>query len=120
MLQDILIAAVAALILTWVIRTASKVMKVVVTRSTELGYRPNDLEEVLKRCYSLFPEESLLFKGATFTRGMAVRVITNRNRTIEGKFVGTNGDNVVCFLTARSIVAHELGNIQEIRMITND
>ena len=114
MIQDIILAAILALVLTWIISVVSRVVKVVVTRSTELGYKPGDIEAVLKRCYSLFPIESLMFNGITFYRGTPVRVVTNRNTTIEGKFVGANADNVVCFLTPYSVIAHELGNIEEI------
>ena len=114
MLYDIIFAAILALILTWLIKYISRVVTVVVTRSTELGYGQGDIDSVLSRCYSLFPIEDLRFNGATFRRGMLVRVITNRNKTIEGKFVGANSDNVVCFLTQNSVVAHELDNIEEI------
>ena len=111
--QDILFAAVLALILTFVISSVSRVVKIFITRSTELGYRQSDVEIVLQRCYSLFPIENLHFNGATITRGMQVRVITNRNATIEGEFVGANEDNMVCFLTPSSVIAHELKNIEE-------
>ena len=113
MIQDIIFAAVLALIITWIITMVSRVFRVVITRSTELGFRPGDIEMVLQRCYLLFPIENLRFNGITFTRGMLVRVVTNRNTTIEGKFMGTNEDNMVCFLTSNSVIAHELGNIEE-------
>ena len=114
MTQDIIIAALAALVITWIIIVFSRIARVILTRSTELGYSPADIEAVLKRCYSMFPVESLIFNGITFYRGMAVRVITNRKRIIEGKFLGTNDDNMVCFLTPDTIIAHELNNIEEI------
>ena len=112
-MQDVLSAAFWALVITWIIRWLSRVVKVVVTRSTELGYSPGDVEAVLKRCYSMFPIDSLRFNGATFRRGMLVRVVTNRNKTIEGEFVGVNNDNMVCFLTPYSVIAHEIDNIEE-------
>lgn len=117
MLEDIVLAAVLAFILTWIIKAASRVVKVVVTKSTELGYRPGDIEVVLSRCYSLFPIENMQFNGADFRRGMLVRVVTNRKRTIEGEFVGVNADNMVCFLTPYSIIAHEIGNIEEMEAV---
>lgn len=116
--NDIVIAAVLALVITWIVVVGSRMIGVVITRSTELGYRPGDFELVLQRCYGMFPIESLLFKGATFRRGMVVRVVTNRKRTIEGQFVGTNEDNLVCFVTSRSVIAHELGNIIEMRELS--
>lgn len=116
-MNDIIFAAVLALILTWLIKAISRVLKIVITRSTELGYSQSDIEAVLKRCYSMFPIEYLMFNGTKFQRGMDVRVITNRNRTIEGKFVGINMDNMICFLTPSSVIAHELGSIEEITAI---
>ena len=117
MIYDIVFAALLALVITWMIGAGSRIMRVVITRSTELGYRPSDLDLVLQRCYGMFPIESLSFKGATFRRGMFVRVLTNRNKTIEGRFVGTNKDNMVCFLTPNSVIAHELDNIEEMRLV---
>ena len=113
MLQDILFAAVLALIITWTIIGVSKVLNVIITRSTELGYRPGDVDAVLQRCYSLFPIEKLLFNGTVIERGMQVRAVTNRNKTIEGKFMGANEDNMICFLTPNTVIAHELSNIEE-------
>ena len=115
MLYDIIFAAILALVLTWLISAGSRVLKVIITRSTELGYRPRDIDLVLQRCYGMFPIDSLSFKGATFHRGMIVRAVTNRKKTIEGRFVGTNKDNMVCFVTPSSVIAHELGNIEEMR-----
>ena len=117
MLQDIVFAAILAFFLTWIIRALSRVVRVVVTRSTELGYKSSDAEAVLNRCHSLFPIEKLLFNGITIQRGMLVRVVTNRKITIEGEFIGANEDNMVCFLTPHSVVAHELGNIEEMMAI---
>lgn len=117
MLQDVIFAALLAFFLTWLIKTTSRVVKVVVTRSTELGYRPTDLDVVMQRCYVLFPIDNLIFNGATFNRGVDVQVVTTRKKIIEGKFVGTNKDNMVCFVTPNSVVAHELGNIEEMRIL---
>jgi len=95
----------------------SRLVKVVVTRSTVLGYKPSDVELVLQRCCNMFPIEILCFNGVTFQRGMNVRAVTNRDMVIEGRFVGTNKDNVICFLTNSSVIAHELGNIEEMQAI---
>ena len=115
-LQDIIFAAIIATILTWVI-SSIKVVKMVVTRSTELGYKPGEMEKVMQRCYNLFPIASIRFKGTTFQRGMQVRVVTNRKKTIEGEFVGSNEDNMLCFLTNRSVVAHGLDSIEDMQAL---
>ena len=115
-LQDIIFAAILAFVLTCLIKGISRIIRAISTSSTEFGYGPGDLEVVLQRCYSMFPVDNLWFKGVTFHRGMVVRVITNSNKTIEGKFVGANEHNgMVCFVTNHSVVAHKLGNIEEIQ-----
>ena len=115
--MDIMLAALLALVFFWLFTSFGRLLKVVVTRSTELGYRPGDVEMVLQRCYSMFPNEILNFNGVVFQRGMNVRAVTNRDMVIEGRFVGTNKDNVVCFLTSSSVIAHELGNIEEMQAL---
>ena len=117
-LQDILYAAILALFVTWIINSVSKMITMVVTRSTELGYRPSETEAVLRRCYSMFPIDSMRFNGALFQRGMHVQVTTNRNRVIEGEFIGINGDNMLCLITPNTIIAHELDNIEEMKSLT--
>ena len=112
-LEDVIIAGLFALVLTWVINSLSKVIKVVVNYSTELGYNHKDTDAIVDRCYFLFPIESLMFKGATVRRGMYVRATTSRNKTIEGKFLGINNENIVCFLTENKIIAHELKGIEQ-------
>jgi len=75
------------------------------------------LEEVLQRCYSMFPIESFRFKGFLFHRGMLVRAINSRNVIIEGEFIGISEDNMICFLTPNSVVAQEIDNIEEIKSL---
>jgi hypothetical protein len=113
-LEQIVFAALLALFVTWFIRMSYGMLKIIVTGFTELSYQPRDLESIMKKCHVLFPIESVRFNGDTFRRGMSVRVVTAQNRTIEGKFVGTNHDNIVCFLTADFVVAQELDQIEEI------
>ena len=117
LLQDILFAAVLAFILLWPILAVSRIVKVIFTRSTEIGYNHHDLETVIEHCCNLFPVDILRFDGAIFQRGMVVQVTTNKHRTIEGQFIGTNDDNMVCFVTPSSVIAHKLVNIEQMRMI---
>lgn len=115
--QDVIYAAVLAFMLTWIISTLSKVFKVVITRSTEFNFHPNNLESVLQKCYHMFPTDMIRFNGATFKRGMVVRVTTSQHKIIEGQFIGINHENMVCFVTQRSIVAQELDKIEEIDLV---
>ena len=117
MLQDILFAAILALVLMYPIMAVSRMIKAIITRSTEIGYHHGDLETVIQHCCNLFPMDSLRFNGAIFQRGMLVQVTTNKQRIIEGKFIGANKDNMVCFVTPSSVVAHKLGNIEEMIVV---
>ena len=112
--QDIIYASLLALLLTWLILTASRILKAVAGRTTEFNYHPKNFEAVMERCYFMFPNEHVRFNGSTFSRGMLVRVITNNNRTIEGKFIGINSDNIVCVVTSHSVVAQGIDDIEEI------
>jgi len=115
--QDIVLAAMLALIITWIVKKVSLMLTAILTRTTEFGYRPKDLEEVLQRCYNMFPIESFRFNGSIFHRGMLVRVVNSKNVTIEGEFIGISEDNMICFLTPNSVVAQEIDNIEEIKSL---
>ena len=116
-LQDIVYAAALALIITWVIRSASRVLGVLAAASSELGYHPAELDTIMKKCYRQFPIDNMDFNGATFRRGMNVRVVINRNKTIEGKFVGANRENMACFVTPQFVVAHQINSIEDISVL---
>ena len=116
-LQDIIFAAMLALAITWIVRKIFIILTAIITRTTELGYKPKELDEVLQRCYSMFPIESFRFNGLIFHRGMLVRVVNSRNMVIEGEFIGISEDNMICFLTPNSVVAQEIDNIEEIKSL---
>jgi Tfp pilus assembly protein PilP len=114
---DLMYAAIIAIPLTWMIRSLFYVFKSVISRTTEFNYHPNNLENVLERCYFMFPNEHFRFNGSTFSRGMLVKVITIKRRTIVGQFVGCNKDNVVCVITDDSVIAQGINDIEEINEV---
>ena len=113
--EEIIYAAVLALFITWVVLSVSKIFKIT-GKPLRLAYNPEDLDPLLEKCYLLFPNEKVSFRGKTFTRGMNVRITTNRQKTYEGRLIGLNSSNIMCVLTAKQLVAHELDKI--IEMIT--
>jgi hypothetical protein len=115
--QDIILAAGAALALTWLINALSRLFRSVVNRSTEFDYTPQTRDFMLEKCYALFPTEYLRFNDELFKRGMQVRVFTYRNKQIEGQFIGVNDDNMICVMTQRRVVAQELTMIEEIEAL---
>ena len=116
-LTDVIYAALLAVVFTWLITTVSRVFKAVISRTSEFNYHPKNIEAVLERCCFMFPNELVRFNGSTFTRGMKVRVVTINRRTIEGKFIGSNHENVVCVVTDESVIAQEIDNIEEMASV---
>ncbi len=115
-LSDITYVAVISLILTYIYLKISKLLNIG-KRPGTLNYDKNEMNRILAKCYSLFPNENLNFKGINFKRGMIVRVTTAGNKTFEGRLIGSNSQNVVCVLTKTYIAADILDNISEIIML---
>ena len=70
-----------------------------------------------QRCYKLFPMEIVQFNGETYKRGMKLKIITMQKKIFEGEFIGCNEKNMLCILTSRYIIAHEMTNIQKIEIL---
>ena len=111
---DMIRAAIGAIIVTWIIRKIAAMFSAVVSRSAVFNYPQNEFEAVLKRCCGLFPTDMLRFKDQILYRGMTVRARTMEDKTIEGRFIGTNHENMVCFITPQYVIAHELAKIADI------
>jgi hypothetical protein len=113
--SDIIFAALAAFIITGTIKSFMTIWKVFKNPDTiEINQSEKELSNILRKCYNLFPKEIVQFRGKTFKRGMKVRIVTNQHKTIEGKLIGMNSDNILCVITQKYIVAHEMSNIVEI------
>ncbi len=115
--QEVLIAAILAKVVTWLIKAVSALFKAVITRSTEFEFSKKNEGDVIERCYEMFPTEYVLFNGITFKRGMRVCVVTLRRKKYEGRFIGVNHENMLCVMTDRSVVAQELDTIEDIHMM---
>ena len=117
--NDVFYAMLLALLLTWTVISILRIAKIYKKLTTT--FIINDPEagktKLLNRCYALFPVEKLVFKGETFIKGMKVKVVTAQNKIFEGEFIGTNSKNVVCILTKQYVVAHEIKNIAEIKLL---
>lgn len=115
--EDVVYAAVAALILTWLIKTFSKIRKILKNPSSMLNYSATDIKNILQRCYVLFPKDILSFGGETYKRGMLLKITTLQNKTFEGEFIGCNERDMFCMLTQKYIIAHEINNIETIQIL---
>jgi len=115
--SDILMAAILAYIITWVILRISSSFNNLFFNKSMLKFHQYDLSKIVRRCYILFPKEFITFGGKTFERGMFVRVTTRKKKIFEGKFIGVNDQGIACFITKSFIVAQEVDNISSIDLI---
>ena len=113
--NDILFAVAGGVILFAIYRLLSGIIRMFITRSREFSFDPEYISSVLENCYRIFPIERFNFKGATFERGVPVRITTVRKTTIEGKFIGTNQLEMLGLVTDSSIIAQEIKAIHEIQ-----
>ena len=114
--EDILYAALGAVLITWVIKIIMKLNKIIKNPMSLLD-KSEDLRQVIQRCYKLFPMEIVQFNGETDKRGMKLKIITMQKKIFEGEFIGCNEKNMLCILTSRYIIAHEMTNIQKIEIL---
>ena len=75
---------------------------------------------VIKQCRSMFPLETVNFRGKVFTTGMKVRITTFQKRIIEGEIIGKNDKDILCIMTNQHIIAHELNKIEDITELAKD
>lgn len=115
--DDLITAAFIAVVVVVAIRLLGWAFRMVINHTGEIEFDPSKADEVRKRCSVLFPIENLNFDGATFTRGNIVRIITHRQDAMEGEFVGTNRNNMLCIVADNSIIAQELRAIETIQVI---
>jgi len=112
--QDIVYAAIAALVLTWVVEFLLRSFRAMFGRTTIFEYKHSDFERIAHKCCSLFPRDAVVFAGKIYCRGTIVRIITMDQKMLEGSLVGQNYDNMICLLTQKYVITHDLANIKEI------
>ena len=117
--NDILFALSGAVILYIIYRFISVGVRIFITRSSEIKFHPEQIENVLQSCYRTFPVNCLSFNGTTYSRGMSIRITTDKKTIIEGQFIGTNYHEMLCLVTDDCIVAQEIGTILEIKELSH-
>ena len=115
--NDLLNAALIAAVILLVYRLTGWAFRSALMRTRFIQFDPEKAAEVRDRCFKMFPVERLVFDGATFTRGVIIRVITRQQFAIEGEFLGANAANMMCLVTGESIIAQELTAIETIQII---
>jgi len=119
-LQEIIIAAVLAFAVTAVIIHIGERLASYRKQSALSNYPARDIGKIIQRCYRLFPNDIIQFNGATFRRGMKVHVTTNQMKNFEGQLIGLSKENMICILTNKYIIAHELNKIRDIYICPDD
>ena len=120
-IDNVLMAALWATVLFVIIGILSRIF-MGLSRATIFSLRPDQLEPdqlefIMERCYKLFPIPALNWDGVDYSRGNFLRIITNNNTIIEGKFLGINHDGMVCLMTNHAVVAHEIQAIEDIQSV---
>ena len=115
--QEIVYAAIAALVITWIVEFFLRSFRVMFAHATIFEYKHSDFERIIIKCYSLFPKDAVKFKGEVYSRGMTIRIITLDQKVFEGSLVGQNYDNMICLITKKHIITHDLSNVKEISVI---
>lgn len=115
-IEELLYSAIIAFFITWFVINAIKVKRILkMVSSTSEAVK--DTKQILERCYTLFPLDSISFHGRQFKRGMKIKITTRQNKIFEGEFIGTNNRNLVCIMTNKLVVAHEMNNISDISLM---
>lgn len=114
---DFLQASVLAFFLTWFIISVTNFRKLIKRNAFELDYLSKDINAILQKCYKLFPMDIVTFRGQTYRRGASIRVTTVQQKIFEGELIGLNSNHMLCLLTKKYIIAHELDNIEDITVI---
>jgi len=114
--DEFIYCAILAFFVTWFIKNIIKIRSFL-NGQTEEGKRKR-IAQIIEKCYTLFPTDIVNFKGSIFKRGMIVKITTMQNKTFVGKLVGMNNKNMVCIITNKYVVAHEIYNIDNIEIVT--
>ena len=116
--QDILFAAFISLILTILVLGVMRMVRLFnAIRKIDYESDSEELDFIMQSCYRMFPDASMDYGEKTLKRGCIVRVTTHSNQVFEGRFVGKNKENVICILTRKNIVAHQLADTADITVL---
>lgn len=115
--EEIFCALAFALVITWILKSVSSIKGTFKSFSSQIVDKSKELKLIIEKCYIMFPKDKIYFGGKTFNRGMNIRIMTQQKKVFEGEFIGSNQNNMICILTKKCIVAHELENIEEITLL---
>lgn len=111
---DYFYAAVLAFFITYIMMRF-KNLKKELTNKDEMQMNINNIDKnsIMERCTKMFPIETISFNGRVFKKGMVVRITTMQKKVFQGEFIGKNDLDIICILTNKHIIAHEIKKITE-------
>ena len=115
-LMDVGYAALLALLLMWIYIIIVKIFRLLV-KPLAFHFDEKEWDKILQSCCALFPEESVTIRGAVYRRGMCLRIVTGQRRAFEGELIGRNRDDMICLLSRRCLLAHDVKHIESITII---
>ena len=120
--MDYIYAALTAFVITQMILSLGWLKRSMSRSKAAKTYSENEAQRiaVIKQCRSMFPLETVNFRGKVFTTGMKVRITTLQKRIIEGEIIGKNDKDVLCIMTSQYIIAHELNKIEDMTELAKD
>ena len=111
---DYFYAAVLAFLITYLIMRVRNFRSNVLKKDElEMDIKNADRKSIMDRCSKMFPIETMSFGGNVFKKGMIVRITTMQQKVFQGEFVGKNDMDIICIVTNKCIVAHEIRKITE-------
>ena len=117
---DVVYAALLAFFIMQALKSINAIRKNVKFRVVRTsGGEEAAKKDIIRRCVEMFPLDTVYFRGKVFTKGAMVRVTTLQKRIIEGEIIGRNEKDVICIITGRHIIAHEIDKIEDITEIAS-
>ena len=116
-MTEIVYAAFAALVITWIVELFLKGFRRMIMRTTIIEFDPEDYTYVIAKCFGLFPKPNIVFKGVKYCRGTRIRIVTREQKTYEGDLIGQNYDNMICLLTSDHVITYDLSSIEEMKVV---
>jgi len=111
---DYFYAAVLAFFVTYIFMRFKNLKKAINNKDElEMNINSVDKKSIMERCTRMFPIETISFNGKVFKKGMTVRITTLQKKVFQGEFIGKNDLDIICILTNKHIIAHEIKKITE-------
>ena len=115
-LSEILYCALAAMIVTYVVKKAANFFKMAKYGSLSAYLAAADTE-IFKRMREKYPIESILYRDKTLRRGMLLRIKLSSTLTNDGLLAGINSDNALCIISSGFVYEITLEKVMDITIM---